>query len=245
MEGMASCENCGDDVSLDLDGEYTCGCWRPDCDEDHGSEGHFGCGHQAMHRSRPMIRRSLTVKQPYAWAICYAGKDVENRTWPVPKTVELPFRLMIHAGASRRMDSIGWPQGHPVHPPGIDILDNIKVWTRERETVVGDRSTAELVDGALVHATHAHPYGSKLYDNEGALAQPFSAVVAVATVTGCHEPSHRQCSSPWAIEGMFHWELSDVQRLTEPITDVKGRQGLWIPDADLIARVEAAEKVAA
>lgn len=38
--------------------------------------------------------RALTVRQPYAWAIAYGGKDVENRPRP------LGFRglLAIHAG---------------------------------------------------------------------------------------------------------------------------------------------------
>ena len=45
--------------------------------------------------SRPT--RALTVRQPWAWAIIHGGKDVENRGWPVPKTVELPQRIAIHA----------------------------------------------------------------------------------------------------------------------------------------------------
>lgn len=36
----------------------------------------------------------LTLKQPWAWAVIYAGKDVENRTWKPAK----PCRLLIHAG---------------------------------------------------------------------------------------------------------------------------------------------------
>lgn len=25
---------------------------------------------------------ALSIRQPWAWAIVYAGKDIENRTWP-------------------------------------------------------------------------------------------------------------------------------------------------------------------
>lgn len=44
----------------------------------------------------------LTVKQPWAWAILHAGKDIENRSW-VPK-----YRgpLAIHAGAAYMKGSI-------------------------------------------------------------------------------------------------------------------------------------------
>lgn len=36
----------------------------------------------------------LTIRNPWAWAIVYAGKDVENRTW----TITTPCTLLIHAG---------------------------------------------------------------------------------------------------------------------------------------------------
>jgi len=40
--------------------------------------------------------RCLSVRQPWAWAICTGGKTVENRTW------QTPYRglIAIHAGAS-------------------------------------------------------------------------------------------------------------------------------------------------
>ena len=42
--------------------------------------------------------KALTIWQPHAWAIIYAGKDIENRNW-------WPFKyrgpLLIHAGAHR------------------------------------------------------------------------------------------------------------------------------------------------
>ncbi|KXK11649.1 MAG: hypothetical protein UZ14_CFX002002691 [Chloroflexi bacterium OLB14] len=37
--------------------------------------------------------KAITVRQPWAWAIIYAGKDVENRTW---KT-NIRGRVAIHA----------------------------------------------------------------------------------------------------------------------------------------------------
>jgi hypothetical protein len=39
----------------------------------------------------------LTVKQPWAWAIAHAGKNVENRTW-MPRSF-VGCDLAIHAGA--------------------------------------------------------------------------------------------------------------------------------------------------
>ncbi|GAA4221417.1 hypothetical protein FHR32_005076 [Streptosporangium album] len=39
--------------------------------------------------------KALTVRQPWAWAIGYAGKDIENRTWDTTHR----GLLAIHAGA--------------------------------------------------------------------------------------------------------------------------------------------------
>lgn len=40
--------------------------------------------------------KALTIKQPWAWAILLAGKDVENRSW----STDYRGPLLIHAGAS-------------------------------------------------------------------------------------------------------------------------------------------------
>lgn len=42
---------------------------------------------------------ALTVRQPWAWAILHAGKDVENRSWWWPRKHELPCTILIHSSA--------------------------------------------------------------------------------------------------------------------------------------------------
>jgi len=46
--------------------------------------------------------KALSIKQPWAWAILHAGKDIENRTW---KT-DYRGRVLIHTG--KKFDAIGW-----------------------------------------------------------------------------------------------------------------------------------------
>lgn len=41
--------------------------------------------------------RALTLIQPWAYAVCHLGKNIENRTWPAPKWI-LGQHLAIHAG---------------------------------------------------------------------------------------------------------------------------------------------------
>ena len=44
--------------------------------------------------------KALSVRQPWAWAIIYAGKDVENRTWPTR------YRGFVIVHASQRVDDV-------------------------------------------------------------------------------------------------------------------------------------------
>jgi hypothetical protein len=41
--------------------------------------------------------KALTLRYPWAWAIAFAGKDVENRTWKPPAAL-FGTRIAIHAG---------------------------------------------------------------------------------------------------------------------------------------------------
>jgi hypothetical protein len=59
--------------------------------------------------------RVLTVGQPWASAIIYAGKDVENRTWPT----RYRGLLYVHAGSALEPDDV-LPPGTPV-PRGAII----------------------------------------------------------------------------------------------------------------------------
>jgi hypothetical protein len=49
----------------------------------------------------------LTVRQPWAWAILHAGKDIENRTW----STDYRGTLVIHAAAKLHR--------HTAMPPGV------------------------------------------------------------------------------------------------------------------------------
>ena len=51
-----------------------------------------------MQDDTPPDTRALTVKQPWVWAICHEGKNVENRSKRFPSTVPLPATVLLHAG---------------------------------------------------------------------------------------------------------------------------------------------------
>lgn len=51
--------------------------------------------------------RALTLHAPWAWAICYLGKDIENRSWQPPATM-IGQRIAIHAGSSKQWKPAVW-----------------------------------------------------------------------------------------------------------------------------------------
>lgn len=86
--------------------------------------------------------KALSIRQPWAWAITFAGKDIENRDWPTK------FRgpVCIHAakGCTRReyFDALEFIRSarkpeFKMSPPGRSIL------MRASGGIIG---TAEIVD---------------------------------------------------------------------------------------------------
>lgn len=138
--------------------------------------------------------RALTIHQPWAAAIAYGTKRVENRTWPAPRWI-IGQTIAIHAGKKPQLAS---------RPPSGE-------------------------------AWPGPPYRMHL-----------GAVIAVATVTGCHlSPNGTTCQlppgprcSPWAVSGQYHWLLDDVRPLADPVP-IGGAQSLWPLPAAVLAAVEA------
>jgi hypothetical protein len=60
-----------------------------------------------------------------------------------------------------------------------------------------------------------------------------SAIVAVATITECHWSDDGTCCGPWGFERTYHWTLSDVISLPEPVP-AKGALGFWTPDEETV-----------
>lgn len=77
-------------------------------------------------------RLALSVRQPWAWAIIHAGKDIENRSWQaINHGLRKRGRIAIHAAkgmtkdeywaAREFIDSLGYtcPDPHALHRGGI------------------------------------------------------------------------------------------------------------------------------
>lgn len=75
--------------------------------------------------------KALSIRQPWAWLILHAGKDVENRSWPT----RFRGRFLIHAAKGMTRDEYESAPAWIVDLPDFDQL--------RRGGIVG---SAELVD---------------------------------------------------------------------------------------------------
>jgi hypothetical protein len=81
---------------------------------------------------------------------------------------------------------------------------------------------AQLDRNAQVYGPHLGVYG---------------AVVAVATITGCHWSDDGTCCGPWGFEASYHWPLDNVTALDKPVP-AKGALNFWTPPDDVLAAVQ-------
>jgi hypothetical protein len=87
----------------------------------------------------------------------------------------------------------------------------------------------------LVHAGAQPDRSAQVYGDH---LDVYSAVVAVATITGCHWSDEWQCCGYWAFEHAYHWTLDDVVALPDPVP-ARGALGFWTPGDDVLAAVES------
>jgi hypothetical protein len=89
---------------------------------------------QATHAAMP----ALSIRQPWAWLILHAGKDIENRSWPT----KFRGRFLIHAAKGMTRDE--YEDGvDPLWMRGGPTIDLPSFGDLERGGIVG---SAEIVD---------------------------------------------------------------------------------------------------
>jgi activating signal cointegrator 1 len=171
---------------------------------------------EGMHKPDQAPLRALSIRQPWLWAICTEHKGPENRT----RRTHYRGPVALHAG---------------------------KVWDAAAVMPVPAAASRLRALTAAVRLATGHVPGS-LYLTTG-------AILAVAELAGCHHAADcggsdwqdgrrlpfRYCT-PWAQPGLWHWELTGVRLLAEPVP-CKGALGLWpVPgDVERAVRVQLEE----
>ncbi|MEO0783903.1 MAG: hypothetical protein AAFZ46_19395 [Pseudomonadota bacterium] len=111
---------------------------------------------------RALPTKALSIRQPWAWAILFAGKDVENRSWQaVNHGLNVRGRIAIHAssglGKAEYIGVAAWMDEVGIECPPAIVL--------QRGGIVG---SVEVVD--VVREWHSHwffgPRGLVLRDPE-------------------------------------------------------------------------------
>lgn len=156
---------------------------------------------------------ALSVRQPWAWLILHAGKDIENRTW----RTRYRGPLLIHA--SKAIDTVAYlatydAKVHHVTPPDalrtcVEALNRLTPWPRDPAPT-----------GALVGVVD---------------------LVGVHNQLGCHGVhtiNETPLCSPWAEchpdYGAWHWRLANPRTFAEPIP-CRGYPGLFRPKVEVPA----------
>ncbi len=66
-----------------------------------------------------VIMKVLSIRQPWAWAVIYGGKDIENRTW----AASYRGPLLIHAGKAMTQDGYAGFREFVEGIPGVETPD--------------------------------------------------------------------------------------------------------------------------
>lgn len=131
-------------------------------------------------------------------------------------TVKQPWAHMIAYGG-KTIENRGWETRYR----GMFAIHAGKGWDRDAE----DDPVA--VEAWSVWIRNADPEFRALPFDRKNPGITFAAVIAVADLTGCHEAAQPTCAcSPWAEANQWHWELSNIRPLANPIPCL-GKLGLW------------------
>lgn len=84
---------------------------------------------------------ALSIRQPWAWMILNAGKDIENRTW----STKFRGRILIHAakGLTRQEWGAAWDFAHASGARFKSVVMDVNMHEIARGGIIG---SVEIVD---------------------------------------------------------------------------------------------------
>lgn len=180
--------------------------------------------------------RALTVKQPWAWAIMYGGKTIENRT------AAWSYRgpLLIHAGSA-------WSKRGALDPRVRDAWHRGDPAAREWDLPLP--APVRLTPSVLMPGGPVAP-SDPGYDETRVTW--FGGILGIADLVDIHRagecvdpggPCHPWGETSYVEAGgaqrneVTHLVLDDVLPFTRDLPDCPGKLGLWHPRPDTLAHV--------
>lgn len=172
--------------------------------------------------------RAFTAHSPWAWALIWGGKNVENRSPSFGK--KYLGDVWVHCSKGR------WGGQNGVKRKAEVMLETL--W-ESLEWMCFEDYDFRIHAHALVKKTMAEKWGSPSFPprKENLLAIR-GHIIGRVTIIGYRMPDNPP-ESNWYVPSSMAVMVENPRPLAEPIP-AKGGLGLWRPDADLIAQLEAA-----
>jgi len=167
--------------------------------------------------------KALSIRQPWAFAICHLGKRIENRDWRYPPSYRGP--LLIHASSwwSRKGVAADWRAARTA--AGKAWLEKVGYVSMEmlQASTGCIVARARLVDVVTTdRGGHRHRFGEPCE----LCGEPAELPEDLGRQTGACK-----LADPWAVPESFGFILADVVPLAKPLP-FKGALGFFdVPDA--------------
>lgn len=151
---------------------------------------------------------ALTVHQPWATAIIWAGKNVENRAWPT----KYRGPLLIHA-SKKHCEYDDYCRVDELTPPGVPLswanTRGMAPWAVEEECYRPHSASALGVILGVVDVVGCH----------------LNYLDELCGYSGNWDELSGMCS-PWAAYNQWHFELANPRPFTRPVPAI-GKQRAW------------------
>jgi hypothetical protein len=151
--------------------------------------------------------KALSFKPPWGY-LCATVKDIENRSWPLPRNFELPQRIYIHQGKIWN-----WMYG--------DVFIRVRIPLHRLREI--------MTRVAMMHSSYQANH--ILHPNILAEVWGIGAIIGEVDITGCIHTTdigHPDIDSPWFV-GPYGFILRNAVLYKHPIP-CKGRLGFFIPE---------------
>lgn len=172
--------------------------------------------------------KALSIRNPWAWAICHAGKRVENREWKYPPTYRGP--LLIHASA--------WYSAEEIHDTMADLRDRGMLPKPDGNPLtlrhfMGPLRGAIVARANLVNVVETGPSLHRWTPTGGHVEATCIGCGAKRAPRYYDQGTTKPCAKPdpWAVPGQLGFILADVVPLATPVP-WKGNRGLFdVPES--------------
>lgn len=175
------------------------------------------------------MERALTIRQPWAWAVAWGHKPVENRSGGAWRWAHARGELWVHAAST-------WSDR------GAADARVVSAWQAAGEP---DPYRAKLDRPERVPGTRVKLHPTEHDGTPPARRLHLGAVIGKVVVTDVHNASPGCCATEWAESSytdaagrhrtdLVHLVLADPRYLAEPVP-CTGRLGLWRADPELAA----------